>query len=275
MTRGGGTFLAGAGGVVLGVIIIYSPAGPFVLVGGALMLAGGATGVSIGGAELFGSYWGVTTAEQDAELNHVVNTTMSMTSPGGLIGATIGLAATGSEEGLETGALYGNYAEGMVGVAQIAYGLGSMAAKEYEFHMLWRNSKSRSVEWRDVKGMIREVYGYADPATRVRANPLFPKNVERIDLSHFVPQRYLKGPFLKWLGNRPGNVRPMWATEHALVDPYRYRFMTHAFKEVYEGRQLRGLQKFFQDAPPWITQTGQGVAIVANGSIRRQLLAKP
>ena len=240
------------------------------MLAGSLALAGGALGTGIGASQLIMSYGGQTTAEQDTQTNRATGIAMGITSPVGLPAGMAGLVATGSEEGLERGAFIGNITEG--GVA-FAYGVGTMALRELHFQHLKKLLGVTGSNWEEVRPLIQEVYGLADPASRLRSNPLFWKHVERVELSHFVARRDLKG--YEWLGNRPGNVTPVWATEHALVDPSRFQFMTKHFKAVYGGQQLQGLERFLHLAPPWMVQSGYGIAVGASAGLRQGLRAAP
>jgi hypothetical protein len=37
--------------------------------------------------------------------------------------------------------------------------------------------------------------------------------------------------FPDWIKNRGWNLRPLWGSEHALVDPHRYQFMRRTWKD--------------------------------------------
>jgi hypothetical protein len=51
----------------------------------------------------------------------------------------------------------------------------------------------------------------------------------------------------------------MWATQHAMIDAYRYQMMLRTFKGVYGGQQLRGIELGLKMAPPWLLYVGYGV----------------
>jgi hypothetical protein len=126
-----------------------------------------------------------------------------------------------------------------------------MASREFRFGLPANST------WKSVRPRIQEVYGLGDPAARMRVNPLFPRGIERIDLSHFpVPQRSI-GAY-EHIFNRPWNTTPMWATEHALVDPWRYQFMIHDFQAVYDAERFSGAAQFMRLLPPWMRETGYG-----------------
>jgi hypothetical protein len=95
-----------------------------VLLGGGLATAGGIAGTTVGATNLALSYSGQTTAQQDREIVHAANTTLALSSPGGLIGGTTGLLITGDERGLQRGALIG-------GVTEAGYGLTRLGAAAF------------------------------------------------------------------------------------------------------------------------------------------------
>ena len=77
------------------------------------------------------------------------------------------------------------------------------------------------------------VTGFAKAVTKTglktgmsRANPAFPKGVEWVERSHWTPKRYLPDG----LKDAGWNMKPMWGTDHALADPFRYRFMRKGWK---------------------------------------------
>jgi RHS repeat-associated protein len=63
-----------------------------------------------------------------------------------------------------------------------------------------------------------------------RSNSAFPRGIEFVEASHWIPARYHWIP--TWVRNGPLNIKYMWASEHALCDPYRYRFMPRWWKRV-------------------------------------------
>jgi len=65
-----------------------------------------------------------------------------------------------------------------------------------------------------------------------RANPAFPKGREFVEASHWFPARYHWLP--AWFRNSALNLKYMWGTQHALCDPYRYRFMRGWWKRVHK-----------------------------------------
>jgi hypothetical protein len=64
-----------------------------------------------------------------------------------------------------------------------------------------------------------------------RPNPAFPRGTEYVEGSHWVPARYHWVP--AWFRNSALNLKYMWGTEHALCDPYRYRFMRSWWKDAH------------------------------------------
>ncbi|HEX5272212.1 MAG TPA: RHS repeat-associated core domain-containing protein, partial [Gemmataceae bacterium] len=260
-TRGVGTTVLGGVGIGIGIFLLASnPVGWVVGLTAALALASGVAGVGVGAVQLATS--GSRTAKQDEEVNRSISTSLGFaSSPGTMLGGTAGLLYTGTEEGLERGSLYGGLAEGAVSIGQ---GLGGAALREYKFSRLYQGT---SYAWEGrggVRSAIQEAYGLGSVAERGRINPLFPYNpyyrlnLEWVELSHSVPQRSIGG--YEWLFNRPWNVTPMWATEHALADTFRWNMTTPAFQSAFAGQQLQGLPRALKLTPPWLLQTGYGAA---------------
>jgi RHS repeat-associated protein len=250
--RGGLTMAGGAVGLGLGVLLLASnPVGWIVGITVALALASGSAGVLVGATQLATS--GSSTAAQDRKQNETISSALTFaSSPGSMIGGTLGLTYSGGEEGMKKGSLYGGLSEAG---SSFAYGVGSMAYREYQFARLYQGSK---YGWGSVRPHIQTAYGMGSAAGRVRTNALFYRGIERIELSHFVPQRAIGG--YQRFFNRPWNVTPMWGTEHAMVDAYRFQRMTPAFKALYTAEQLDGIEKAMQLAPPWMLQSAYGVA---------------
>ena len=59
-----------------------------------------------------------------------------------------------------------------------------------------------------------------------RPNPIFPRGVEWVERSHWIPKRWLPDS----LKDAAWNMKRMWGTDHALADPMRYRFMRRWWK---------------------------------------------
>lgn len=252
--RGGGT-LAG-GGLALGfgyAILASNPAGWVVGLSGALLFGTGIVGTTAGVTQL--ATTGTRTLAQDEQMNRDISTPLSVSSsPLSLAFGTAGMLYTGDEEGLRQGALYGGLAEAG---GSLAYGVGGMVYREYRFSQLYRGS---SYAWdKTTKSAIRQVYGLGNAADRMRPNPLFWRGSEYVDLSHFFSRNSTKG--YEFLFNRPWNVTPMWATEHAMVDPQRFNIMLTAFKNAYEAKQIGGISRVIQLASPWMRQSAYGAGL--------------
>lgn len=265
--RGGTGLLLGTATGTIGVLIIFSnPVGWVVGLTGALMLASGAAASLSSATELGASYAGRTTAEQDAAMNRATSAVLDISSPGGLVGGVAGTVYTGTSEGFQRGAFVGGLAEG---AASLGAGLGRMGAREVRFgsprNMSWNRTVGGDLS---ARARNQQVYDLGDVASRSRPNPNFPRSVERVELSHFLPQnpaaRSLPGRLRRVLGprqyerivNRPFNVTPMWATEHALIDPFRYRFMKAPFKLSYPP--LVGPARWARLTPPWLVESSYG-----------------
>ena len=72
----------------------------------------------------------------------------------------------------------------------------------------------------------------------VRPNPLFPKGIEYVELSHtYIGERSWIG---KWIPdaikNRLWNLNPMWGIEHAMLDPERFAIMPRFWRLLNEAR---------------------------------------
>jgi len=101
-----------------GALAILSGGSALVLLAGAMSLAAGVTGTAIGGAQLGVSYSGNTTATQDDELTEATGDVMLLaSSPGSAVGGAIGVGATGTPEGMRTGAAVGGLVEGGLSLA--------------------------------------------------------------------------------------------------------------------------------------------------------------
>ncbi len=227
------------------------------------MLASGAAASLISGTELGASYAGKTTAAQDAAVNEGTSMVLGTSSPGGLLGGAAGTVYTGTSRGFEQGAFVGGLAEGAL---SLSAGLGRMGARE------WRFGRPRNMNWGAARARNQQVYDLGDVASRSRTNPNFPRSVERIELSHSLPQSpkagSLPGRLQGLLGprryqrivNRPFNVTPMWATEHALIDSARYNFLKAPFKLQFPP--LAGPARWTRITPPWLVESSYGGARV-------------
>jgi RHS repeat-associated protein len=240
-SRGGTGLVLGGTTTIIGVAILASnPIGWATMLVGALALAGGIATTTASGVQLGVSYSGNTTTEQDLGINDAIGTTLSLSSPGGLLGGTIGAGLYG-EEGLSRGAFYGGLTEAAVGILKSG---SQIISREFKFGI------PSSPKWDSVRPAIQGTYDLAETAARVRPNPAFPRGIERIDLSHWIPQRWTRGTSLEWITNRPWNVTPMWAGEHALIDPFRLKFIKQPWRDLYEAQQVTGLSQQIQLMPP-------------------------
>lgn len=267
--RGGAGLLLGVTTATIGTVIILSnPLGWVVGITGALMLASG-TAASLGsGVQLGASYAGQTTAGQDAAMNRATAAVLAASSPGGIAGGVAGTVYSGDAGGFERGAFVGGLAEGAV---SLGAGLGRMGAREIRFgrptNMSWNRTVAGEIS---ARARNQQVYGLGDVAARSRPNRMFPGSVERIELSHFLPQSPTKNPAslparlrhaigasrYERMVNRPFNVTPMWGAEHALVDPARYQFMKAEFKLL--NPQLAGPARWSRFTPPWLVRSAYG-----------------
>jgi RHS repeat-associated protein len=110
-SRGGTGLVLGGVATAIGAFLIFSnPVGWAVGLTGAMLLASGVAATSVSGIELGTSYSGNTTRKQDEETNKATALTLSLGTPGSLVGGTAGLAV-GGEAGLQKGALIGGLSE--------------------------------------------------------------------------------------------------------------------------------------------------------------------
>lgn len=64
-----------------------------------------------------------------------------------------------------------------------------------------------------------------------------------------------------WIKNRSWNLKPMWGSEHALVDPQRYRFMKNTWKNT-PGNEIYSPLSRMLGRMPTAHKVGAGVIIV-------------
>lgn len=141
---------------------------------------------------------------------------------------TVGaLMGKGNIDDVLTGGMVGGFVEGTWSLAR---SVGRMGAMEIQYGMPDGRYGFDIKNWDDRSEYLREAFGFSDPATRMRANSFFPKGAERIELSHWFPKRWTR--WADSIFDRPWNLRPVWGTEHALIDASRYRFMPGAWKNV-------------------------------------------
>jgi hypothetical protein len=149
---------------------------------------------------------------------------------------------TGDQEGLSKGAFYGGLAEGG---GEALYGGARLVSQEVAFETAYSGSK---YTWSSaVKKHIRHAKGFENPANAAtRFNPRLDGDEYR-ELSHWIPQRNvpdnasaedlsmfqslmaretplpgINAKLGNFLGNRPSNIRGMWAIDHAKVDEFRH-----------------------------------------------------
>jgi len=95
----------------------------------------------------------------------------------------------------------------------------------------------------------------------VRPNTDMPRGREYMELSHtYISNNGAIGKHIPdSIKNRGWNLNPMWGSEHALVDPHRYRFMKGTWKDVNEiySPAMRMLGRM-----PTTHKVGAGVIIV-------------
>jgi hypothetical protein len=209
----------------------------------------------LGGTHLALSYSGKLNEQQEQQMDMAGRLLLHTGSLGSFSGMLLGGVATQDVEGMDYGGTMGGFAEGVS-----AAGIGSWRLVSRE----WMFGRQSSYVWGDVYGKIQGIYGYGDAASRVRPNAFFPKGLERIELSHVFSQRSTKN--WQWFFNRPWNCKPMWGSQHALSDPYRYQFLPQLWKAA--NPQLQGMSRFLQLAPDWTLMTGYGAAQVGGAAAR-------
>lgn len=122
-SRGGTNLVAGGAITVLTYAALanfWNPAGWVAGGAAALLLAGGIAGSAAGGVQLWMSYSGLTTAEQDAELTRASSTPLLISSPVSLVAGAAGAVATGDARGFEDWAFWGGFVEGGLNLAAAA-----------------------------------------------------------------------------------------------------------------------------------------------------------
>ena len=161
-------------------------------------------------------------------------------SPGALVGGTTGLMFSGDLSGLRTGALVGGLGEG---VGELAAGGWRIYRLERQFEEVYTGATYKYKP--ALKKAIRRVYDEASIENApTRINPDTGEEEIR-EISHLIPQRFFKegsdrapnifdtisgsrtaannrnfGGYRRgdWLFNRPWALKPMWKSEHAIVD---------------------------------------------------------
>ena len=80
----------------------------------------------------------------------------------------------------------------------------------------------------DMRSVRQRWWGGPTP---VRPNPVMPRGCEFMELSHtYIPDKGWGSVIRNSVKNRGWNLKPMWGSEHALVDPQRYQFMSPAWR---------------------------------------------
>lgn len=97
----------------------------------------------------------------------------------------------------------------------------------------------------------------------VRPNPDMPRGREYKELSHtYISDNGKFGKHVPdWIKNRGWNLNPMWGSEHALVDPHRYRFMKNTWKNT-SGNEIYSPVMRMLGRMPTTHKVGAGVIIV-------------
>lgn len=97
--------------------MFWNPVG-WAAIGVALAIAGGVAATTASAVELSASYGGLTSPEQDAQMNRAVSATLGFSSPGGVLGGVIGMVGSDDpEQGFEEGAFWGGTLEAGWGIA--------------------------------------------------------------------------------------------------------------------------------------------------------------
>ena len=87
-----------------------------------------------------------------------------------------------------------------------------------------------------------------------RPNPAFPRGIEWVERSHFIPRTWLPES-LQWA---KANLKNMWGTTHALSDADRYQFLRVGWKE--ENKMYPILKRFWVGMPNWLQGSVLGAA---------------
>lgn len=87
-----------------------------------------------------------------------------------------------------------------------------------------------------------------------RPNAAFPRGIEWVERSHFIPKRWLPQSLQKasW------NLKRMWGTDHALADPMRLRLLKRPWKSTMEP--LDPVRRVWARLPNWMQGAGGGGA---------------
>jgi RHS repeat-associated protein len=257
--RGLGTIGWGLAMIAFALLILSGPLGWVGMLTGTMMLASGIAGVGLGITQTATAH--TRTEQQDLELDRAISAGTSLSSsPGSLFGGTVA-AATGND--VEKGAAIGGLAEGGLTFAK---SVGGVLRAEWEFGRL----PKLSYAWNDPTLKVALQQTITGAASRSRPNALVNwgrRGIEWIELSHFFSRSATRG--LESIFNRPWNLRPVWATEHALIDPMRWQFMPRAFKTQYASEVKTGLSRLQHLMPDWMrgVELGTGQAIFSGRAL--------
>jgi len=209
-------------------LLASGPVGWGALLVGALSVSGGGAAAAWGGTHLGLSYGRKLNEKSESEMTLGGQLLLNLSSPGGIAGMTAGafFADGGNIDPVLTGGSVGGFVEGAWSLAR---GIGRMGAMEAQYGLPDGRYGIPVKTWDDRRDLyLMEAFGFSDPASRARANPSFPKGIERIELSHWIPKRWTR-----WAASffdRPWNLRAVWGAEHALIDGKRFGFMGRAWR---------------------------------------------
>ena len=94
-----------------------------------------------------------------------------------------------------------------------------------------------------------------------------PRGREYVELYHtYISKNGALGKHIPdWIKNRGWNLKPMWGSEHALVDPQRYGFMSETWKNT-PGNELYSPLKRLLGRMPTSHKLGAGVVVIGGAS---------
>jgi RHS repeat-associated protein len=154
-SRGGRTLLLGLGILALGLLTVLTGGGALVMFAAGMAIGAGAATAIGSGILLAASYSGHTTAEQDARWQGALHDAgLFASSPGSVIGGTIGAIANG-REGLRTGSMIGGLTEGVI---SLGVGVGRMATMRAGSGLAEPVGEVTLSQWRQMTTAQREVY---------------------------------------------------------------------------------------------------------------------
>lgn len=199
-----------------GIGFLCLATGPVGWITGVLALSGGAISVASGGGQLL-----TTDPETKKLLAQLGDASLSLNNIPGFTVGTATYILTGSYgQTIE----YANYA----GILAGGYSLASKGMNAIKLQQMYNlevgsNSSRWSTRTRGINAMLMDI------------------NPKGLEGSHLVPQRVIKTLVAKApkfrkpienLANGPLGINFMSSVEHALVDPYRYRTLPVATKEI-------------------------------------------